>query len=257
MTKSVIQNRKHFEHENVFQYINKKSRVKKIIDSIAHPFAAGTFYYFTQIYNQPNFHFISNSIQHVLGYEQKEFTPTKFLNILHPEDLDRLENKERLSLSFLQKEVSASAISSYKVAFLIRLKHARGNYITILHQARPTRVDENGKILETLFVHTNVSYLNATVDHKISLINRNDRSWFSLNTDKRQLLCDKNFANHFSERELEIIKCVEFGESTNEIAEKLFLSPHTIATHKKNILRKSKCHNFNELIAKCIRNGII
>lgn len=43
---------------------------------------------------------------------------------------------------------------------------------------------------------------------------------------------------HFSKREREIISLVCKGESVKQIAEKLFLSVHTIETHKKNIMKK-------------------
>lgn len=35
------------------------------------------------------------------------------------------------------------------------------------------------------------------------------------------------------------------------------VSPHTINTHKRNILKKSHCKNTAELVAKCIREGVI
>lgn len=41
-----------------------------------------------------------------------------------------------------------------------------------------------------------------------------------------------------SEREVEILKDVALGLSNKEIAEKNFISPHTVITHRKNITRK-------------------
>ncbi len=51
-----------------------------------------------------------------------------------------------------------------------------------------------------------------------------------------------------SERELEIITLVAQGISNADIAEKLFLSPHTVKTHRKNINFKLNIHNPAELI---------
>ena len=42
-----------------------------------------------------------------------------------------------------------------------------------------------------------------------------------------------------SVRELEIIKLIESGLGSKEIADKLFLSVHTVNTHRSNILEKS------------------
>lgn len=52
-----------------------------------------------------------------------------------------------------------------------------------------------------------------------------------------------------SERELEIIALIAKGLQTIEIADKLFLSPHTIKTHRKNINFKLGIHSPAELIA--------
>lgn len=51
-----------------------------------------------------------------------------------------------------------------------------------------------------------------------------------------------------SKRELEIIKLVESGLYTEQIAEKLFLSPNTIKTHRRNILQKAGKASIPELI---------
>lgn len=60
-----------------------------------------------------------------------------------------------------------------------------------------------------------------------------------------------------SEREVEIIKLIAESYTTNEIAEKLFLSFHTISTHRKNIFRKLKIRSSSELILYAMKKGII
>ncbi len=46
-----------------------------------------------------------------------------------------------------------------------------------------------------------------------------------------------------SEREREIIACVARGMSNKEIAEKLYLSVHTVATHRRNVSSKLQIHS--------------
>ena len=48
----------------------------------------------------------------------------------------------------------------------------------------------------------------------------------------------KNSAGELSDREITILKQVVYGLTNQEIADKLFLSIHTITTHRKNITRK-------------------
>ncbi|MCX7649211.1 MAG: response regulator transcription factor [Flavobacteriales bacterium] len=58
-------------------------------------------------------------------------------------------------------------------------------------------------------------------------------------------------------RELEILRLVVRGKSAKEIAEDLFLSVHTIYTHRKNILRKLSCKNAAELVSYAMDKGLL
>lgn len=60
-----------------------------------------------------------------------------------------------------------------------------------------------------------------------------------------------------SEREIEIIKLLADGRSSSEIGEALFISDHTVKTHRKNILRKLDLHKSSELIHYAHSEGII
>lgn len=51
-----------------------------------------------------------------------------------------------------------------------------------------------------------------------------------------------------SEREVEIIDHLIVGKSSKQIAEELFISKHTVDTHRKNILDKTKMSSIAELV---------
>ncbi|MCL6265078.1 response regulator transcription factor [Flagellimonas myxillae] len=52
----------------------------------------------------------------------------------------------------------------------------------------------------------------------------------------------------FTTREKEIIKQLALGLNSYEIADKLFISKHTVDTHKKNIYRKGKFNGLRDVI---------
>ena len=60
-----------------------------------------------------------------------------------------------------------------------------------------------------------------------------------------------------SERELEVLQLVSFGLSSREIAERLFLSSHTITNHRKNMLARSRCGNLAELVRVAINENLL
>lgn len=64
-------------------------------------------------------------------------------------------------------------------------------------------------------------------------------------------------ATVLSERELEVLQLVSFGLSTNEIAERMYLSKHTITNHRKNMLARSRCGNLAELVRIAIKESLL
>lgn len=79
------------------------------------------------------------------------------------------------------------------------------------------------------------------MDNLISKVNKTlDQDQYIRNNYKR-------FAD-LTGREKEIIIMLANGKSTNEIAEQLFISTHTVSTHRKNINRKIEYHSFADLL---------
>ena len=58
-------------------------------------------------------------------------------------------------------------------------------------------------------------------------------------------------------REVEIIQLLADGLSSSQIGDRLYISGHTVKTHRKNILKKLDLHNSSELIQYALNNGII
>ncbi len=58
-------------------------------------------------------------------------------------------------------------------------------------------------------------------------------------------------------REFEVIVLLCHGLSTKDIAERLFLSEHTIEGYRRDVIRKTNTRNTSELIHYAISNGIV
>ncbi|MEA3447393.1 MAG: LuxR C-terminal-related transcriptional regulator [Bacteroidota bacterium] len=63
--------------------------------------------------------------------------------------------------------------------------------------------------------------------------------------------------NELSRRESEILALVANGLSNKEIAGKLFISPHTVISHRKNITEKLGIKTISGLTVYAVINGII
>lgn len=60
-----------------------------------------------------------------------------------------------------------------------------------------------------------------------------------------------------TKREMEVLKCIAMEQTTNEISEKLFISTHTVETHRKNLLSKLQVKNTAGLVKYAIKIGLI
>jgi two-component system response regulator NreC len=60
-----------------------------------------------------------------------------------------------------------------------------------------------------------------------------------------------------SEREREVLRLIAEGKTTAEIADLLYLSPHTVQTHRDHIMNKLNLHRKAELIKYAIRKGLV
>jgi DNA-binding NarL/FixJ family response regulator len=60
-----------------------------------------------------------------------------------------------------------------------------------------------------------------------------------------------------SQRELEVFRFLADGKTIKEIAEKLFISPKTVESHKYNIMEKLKVQTLAEMTKIALRKGLI
>lgn len=60
---------------------------------------------------------------------------------------------------------------------------------------------------------------------------------------------------HLSAREIEVVRLLAQGKTSAEIADILYISRDTVATHRKKIIRKTHCKNVLELISLAVDKG--
>ena len=102
-----------------------------------------------------------------------------------------------------------------------------------------------------LKIHTNIDW-HKKIKHGYHYYIGDDLSYFRYPDDE---MLKKG--NIFSEREFEIIRLIESGLSSEEIAEKLFMSVHTVNTHRRNMLDKSGKASMSDLIYYLKERGVL
>lgn len=64
-------------------------------------------------------------------------------------------------------------------------------------------------------------------------------------------------SNSLTPREREVVVCIVKGMTNKEIAQQLFLSPHTVITHRRNISKKLQIHSSSGLTIYAIMNKLV
>lgn len=64
-------------------------------------------------------------------------------------------------------------------------------------------------------------------------------------------------ATILSDREVEVLHLLAHGLNNQEIAQRLALSPHTVANHRKNMIARSRCTSCAELVRVAMMENVI
>ena len=62
---------------------------------------------------------------------------------------------------------------------------------------------------------------------------------------------------HLSGRETEVLQLIAEGLTNTQVADKLFLSAHTVTTHRKNIMSKLGVNNTASMVMYAVKTGLV
>lgn len=66
-----------------------------------------------------------------------------------------------------------------------------------------------------------------------------------------------NLTNFISGREKQILRLVAYEHTTKEIANQLYISTHTVISHRKNLMIKLNVKNTAGLVRKGFETGVL
>lgn len=101
------------------------------------------------------------------------------------------------------------------------------------------------------------SALLSKYDDSVSIFDDLDVLAGKINRLQNIQFKEEDSSDTLSQREKEIIVCVVKGMTNKEIAENLFLSIHTVITHRRNISRKLQIHSAAGLTIYAIVNKLV
>jgi DNA-binding CsgD family transcriptional regulator len=218
-------------------------------------------YIYIQDHQTDKFLYISPALCNYLGLSYEKATTEGYRSIasyIHPDDLDILDNAlyKKINL-FLRTCPELQPGESYKYSYNFRFRKKDGSFIGMSVISKIIRFDKKEGILLDFGL---ITPINQLIDNdKIVLIisksiGKDDSVTLLQQEYSRDTVVQQDF--NLTERELEIIQLIKEGLDSNEMAERLCLSQHTIRNHRKNILKKTNTNKVTELLTLINKLGL-
>ena len=117
----------------------------------------------------------------------------------------------------------------------MRYKKSNGEYARILYQRIMIEHDDNGRLLRSMGIHTDITYLKQEGKPGLSFIGIDgEPSYVDVGAENIFL----ESTEELTRREKEVLKLLIEGKLSKEIGSILHISKQTVDTHRKNMLHK-------------------
>lgn len=242
---------------------SQKLDLPEYFEKMAGLMAPGNSFFYVVNFHTLELELISDSITEFLGVSPKEVDMNQVLSLALPEEIDNIRKKERVIKGFYIDYLEKQQVMDYKVMYTYRCRDYRGQLRTMLHQASALSATEEERFVHVFSIHTDISHLSGISRDEVSFIHINGgKGYFNISTksgkfDPRKLNEEQDFRELLSNREIAIVQKMANGLNSDEVARSFSISPHTVQTHRRNILKKTHSKNSLDLISKCIATGII
>lgn len=201
-----------------------------------------------------------NMSENFAGYKSECFLKEGLnhtLEIYNPVHLKLFNNEifpDRLEvLKQIKPEEHKNYVFSYNNQ---RIRNSNGTYESFL-QRSCFLSDEAGNPLFSMgmIINTNHFDNDRPIIQTVDKIDFNSSGSHDLIFKKVYYLNEED--KLFSKREIEVLKWIADGLSSKMIAEKMFLSEHTVLNHRRNMQDKANMPNAIALVSFAVRNRII
>ncbi|PUV22856.1 LuxR C-terminal-related transcriptional regulator [Sphingobacterium athyrii] len=230
--------------------IPKKVNIGRFLTELL---AIGPFYYYVINIADNSLYHIHENLLSLHGSKTYPSAVQEIIDYIHPDDLNFVFEAEKTTLDKMEEMGFGKGVF-YRTSYCFRMKVADGTYHLFHHQGIHLSQDQEGRFTTALNIHTDINHITTINNHIVLVKAVGDRNYcqLDLSAGPPELNLPK-----LSKREMEVLRLLTQGLSSQQIADKLFISPLTVRVHRKNLLKKTACSNSGCLIKKCIELGLI
>lgn len=209
-------------------------------------------------YPTRSYPFIDPIAAQVMGHPAEAFDEGGLaFTWFHNQDFEILNQQIFEDRTLYMKAHLGEDLSFFRFSMGYRFRDCGGNIRNIRQQHVLTQINDQAMPLGILAFVSDLTdaIREPKIFHQIEQYDAENSCWRT--AISREYFPDIDEDKLLSKKELEMVKWLAEGYSSKQIADRLFLSFHTVNTHRKNMLRKTNCQNVAELIQYALRNRLI
>jgi len=169
---------------------------------------------------------------------------------IHPEDYIVLL-KNGITLFKLFASISMEQKLNCKLINEYRMLNASNQFIRVIEQQQSLEMDKSGNVWLALSILDISPNQNANELVKAQILNFKSGEFVNL----LQSAINKDMT--LTQRQIEILRHVKEGKLSKEISDELYISVHTVNTHRQQILEKLNVSNSMEAIKIAANLGLL
>ncbi|MDZ7757156.1 helix-turn-helix transcriptional regulator [Rhodohalobacter sp.] len=209
----------------------------------------GTYSYAVMDFSSGEFLHVAEDIDQIWGYPPESFLEhgIQFLLNFFPEEHRDAHFKISTAGWTYANSLPPEKLLYSTASFDNINRRKNGDLFRILTRQIITRLDGDGKIWLTLAIFTDISHIkkpDIKDEPRLSYYIPKSREFLIYNPATENLIN----LDILTDRERQVLRQYTDGKTAREIANKLYLSDHTIQTHRANMLKKTGCKNLAELV---------
>lgn len=205
--------------------------------------------------------YVSSNAKDIEGYEADELTrlsATEYMEMMHPNDSDMVVNRVFVDGMSFTADHPEIPFDKFKVSFNYRLKQKDGTYKMLMQQFSYMMVDKDNNPLMLMGTVSDISDFYNKNEIFCRIIKQNHKGkWEKVFERFYKTEDDVHQDIPLSPKEIELIRFIEKGLTSKEIAHLTNRSIETVNSQRKNILKKIRCKSMTEAVVMAKNKGWI
>lgn len=245
-----VWNAGYVREESLRKHIESYLLMDKILPDVS------SFFYVVK-FPDGKYNFLGKQQESVSGYANEEFMAKGvqlFLESIHPEEIDIILQQVYPDITTFVASLDEEAKKRVMFQYNYRFRRKDGVYVNLLENVHILELDEMGRpgvVLGNIIMLHNSDFLPVRLN--IKKFGTSEMA----ETLLTKVYSDLQRKRLVTERELEVLRYLATGKTSKEVGRQLFISPNTVDTHRRNLLKKLECKTVVELTQIAFQHALL